>query len=438
MLSVEGLEGIAQIAAAVSEVDGIERVMGLSTLDILRTGSPIEAGLLWEGDIDPAELAQIKAQIEDDPILNDFVSEDEQMVVILAQMASLDNIDAARGQILSDVKAAVTPSYAVFYGGIGVVYDALNQASTQGSFIVLSYALIAILLWLLFRRLGAMLLTLGVVGLSATVLMGIFGHLGAQINMVNMILPTIVLVIGVSSCVHMLIHVMTADEEDAQARAQRGVAFVFWPCLINTLTTCMGFLALGMASMPVVQDLGYYGALGLLMAFVFSVVLCGIGAAFPRCVPVPTDKGLIKGMVSKLSELAIHSPREVLSIAGVVALLALLGITRLQVDTYSIDFLKDSHPVRIDSHALETSYGPYTPLEFVVSPIDLEGDPQILQESMADIAAWQDALSAHPDVGFARPCRFAEAGQHILDPSEAYEIPDSPEPRTAALSALYG
>ena len=42
-----------------------------------------------------------------------------------------------------------------------------------------------------------MLLTLGVVGLSATVLMGLFGHLGAQINAVNMILPTIVLVIGV-------------------------------------------------------------------------------------------------------------------------------------------------------------------------------------------------------------------------------------------------
>ena len=361
------------------------------------------------------------------------------MVVILAQMASLDNIDAARGRILSDVKAAVTPSYAVFYGGIGVVYDALNQASTQGSvlFIVLSYALIAILLWLLFRRLGAMLLTLGVVGLSATVLMGIFGHLGAQINMVNMILPTIVLVIGVSSCVHMLIHVMTADEEDAQARAQRGVAFVFWPCLINTLTTCMGFLALGMASMPVVQDLGYYGALGLLMAFVFSVVLCGIGAAFPRCVPVPTDKGLIKGMVSKLSELAIHSPREVLSIAGVVALLALLGITRLQVDTYSIDFLKDSHPVQIDSHALETSYGPYTPLEFVVSPIDLEGDPQILQENMADIAAWQDALSATQMWALRVPlsiCRGGSTRFSIPQRHMRFQITRGPR---CALSALY-
>ena len=437
MLSQAGLERVAEISNQLSEVDGIERVVGLSTLDILRSGHPIEAGLLWEGEISPEELPNIQQQIADDPILKDFVSDDQKMVLLLAQMASLDNIDAERGRILAAVKSVVeSQSYPVAYGGIGVVYDALNQASTHGSvlFIVLSYALIAILLWLLFRRVGAMLLTLSVVGLSATALMGLFGHFGAQINMVNMILPTIVLVIGVSSCVHMLVHVMSASEDSPEARAQQGVAFMFWPCLINTLTTCMGFLALGTASMPVIQELGYYGALGLLIAFLLAVVLCSIGAAFPACVPIPTDKGLIQTMVAKLSELAVRAPREVLSVAGVVALVALLGITRLQVDTYSIDFLKDSHPVKVDSVTLEESYGPYTPLEFVVSPIDLEGDPTLLQENMADIAAWQDKLNSHPNVGFARSLvDFPRRVNEILDPSERYDIPDSPD----ALAQLF-
>ena len=44
------------------------------------------------------------------------------------------------------------------------------------------------------------------------------------------------------------------------------MGFVFWPCLFNTLTTCMGFLALSSASMPVVRDLGVFSALGLLCA----------------------------------------------------------------------------------------------------------------------------------------------------------------------------
>ncbi|MGC6508337.1 MAG: efflux RND transporter permease subunit [Myxococcota bacterium] len=431
MLSKKGLERLADISSAVSNVSGIDHVIGLSTLDVLRSGQPIEAGLLWEGEVLESELPQIQSQIQADPMLRNFVSADLKMVVLLAQMSEMDNIDAARGQILSEVReATLNNDYPTVFGGIGVVYDALNQASTQGSvlFIALSYALIAILLWLLFRRLGAMLLTLGVVGLSATVLMGVFGHLGAQINMVNMILPTIVLVIGVSSCVHMLIHVMTATGETAAIRAQHGIAFVFWPCLINTLTTCMGFLALGMASMPVVQDLGYFGAMGLVIAFVFSVLLCAIGSAFPSCVPNPTDKGFIILMVSKLSNTAVRFPKEVLSLAGVVALLALLGITRLQVDTYSIDFLEESHPVRVESNLLEQNYGPYTPLEFVISPIDLEGDPQKLQESMTDISEWQDALNAHPNVGFTRSLvDMPRRMNAILDPSGTNAIPDSPD-----------
>ena len=63
--------------------------------------------------------------------------------------------------------------------GIGVVYSALNVASTQGAaiFIVASYALITILLWVVYGGVGPVLLTLGVVGLGATWLMGLFGGL---------------------------------------------------------------------------------------------------------------------------------------------------------------------------------------------------------------------------------------------------------------------
>ena len=149
MLSEKGLERLAEISSAVSNVSGIDRVIGLSTLDVLRSGHPIEAGLLWEGDIQERDLPQIQSQIQADPMLMDFVSTDSQMVVVLAQMAELDNIDAARGQILAEVReAAQATDYSTVFGGIGVVYDALNQASTQGSvlFIVLSYALIAVLL----------------------------------------------------------------------------------------------------------------------------------------------------------------------------------------------------------------------------------------------------------------------------------------------------
>lgn len=430
LISPQGLERVEDISNLILDVDGISQVLSLSHIDVLKSGMPIDVGRLWGDVVDERDIPGIREQINADPLLRSFVGKDEKLVLILAQMAAMDNIDSAREAVFRDVRDRLEDqSFPVVYGGIGVVYDALNQASTRGSviFIVASYGLIAFLLWVFFRRVGAMLLTLGVVGLSATTLMGLFGLLGSQINMVNMILPTIVLVIGVSSCVHMLVHVVTASGEAQEDRAQNGVSFVFWPCLLNTVTTCMGFLALGTASMPVIQELGYYGALGLIIAFCLSVVLCGIGASWKSCVPNPIERGVIRALVEKLSELAIRSPREVLCVAGVVALLALLGITRLQVDTYSIDFLKSNHPVRIDSEILEQDYGPYTPLEFVVSPVDLEGDPEVLLDIMEDVAIWQDRLNQHPEVGFSRSLvDLPRRVNQLLNPDTVRALPREP------------
>ena len=157
----------------------------------------------------------------------------------------------------------------------------------------------------------------------------------------------------------MLIHVMTATGETQAIRAQRGVAFVFWPCLINTLTTCMG-LALGISACPLFRTWDTMVRLDLSLPLCFRS--CSVALERPfSCVPNPTDKGLIIQLVSKLSDLAVRSPREVLSVAGVVALLSLLGITRIQVDTYSIDFLKD-HILFEWIPIFWKSYGPYTRL----------------------------------------------------------------------------
>ena len=80
----------------------------------------------------------------------------------------------------------------VALGGIGVIYAALNEASTVGAlgFIAGSYALITLLLLVLFGRVGPVVLTLSTVGLGAVWIMGFYGLFGRDINMVTMVMPT--------------------------------------------------------------------------------------------------------------------------------------------------------------------------------------------------------------------------------------------------------
>jgi len=397
VLGAEGLTDLQAVGAQAVAIDGIAKVQSSVTVAGLRIdGGMLEVGLALEDEAPDEAAATAAAQrIREDRLLSGMISEDGSMGLVLAQMEAMDNIDAKRDGVLANLRSSLEgiSDNGVPMAGIGVVYSALNVASTQGSvvFIVASYVLITVLLWVIFGRIGPVALTLGVVGLGATWLMGTYGALGKDINMVTMVMPTLLLVIGVSDCVHMLTHTAAQPAELPPAeRVKRGVGFVFWPCLFNTLTTGMGFLALTTASMPVVRDLGAFSALGLGLAFILSVFLCSLAATRGSFIPTIDDKGKLQRFVDSLARLAVEKPGHVLIVAAFATLLAALGITKTVVDTYSIDFLYASHQVRKDSAAIEQAYGPYTPLEFVVRA---EGGVRNV-EVLGAITDWQDRVES--------------------------------------------
>src|SRR5205814_2117453 len=87
----------------------------------------------------------------------------------------------------------------------------------------------------------------------------------------------------------------------------------------------------------------------------------------------------------------------VLVVTAFLSLVSALGISRIEVDTYSIDYLRASHPVRQDSDWIEAHLGPYTPLEFVVSSPGRVDRPEVLRA----IDAWERRMEANPRVGWA-------------------------------------
>jgi len=445
-LSPRGLAALQDVDARLGRVEGIAEVQSV-TASVGASGSAVSLDVgpaIPDGaDVssEPDVAAEAKARIESDPLLGRLISDDGQVALVLARMAAMDDVDAERDGILDDVSATLSDTDAeVAYAGIGVIYAALNEASTQGAavFIAVSYALIAVLLWILLGRIGPTLLTLCAVGAGALWLMGAYAGAGRDINMVTMVLPTLVLVIGVSSCVHMLVHVAEQDDTlPSEERAVRGVGFIFWPCLFNTLTTCMGFLALATAAMPVIRDLGWFGALGLAAAFVAGLILCATLAPLPFFQPALRDTGLIQRGVDALADISIRHSRTVLTVAVFAALIAALGITRIKVDTYSIGFLKESHPVRQDSDFIEQRFGPYTPLEFTITA---DGGSVRTPEILTAVAAWQDKMDARPDVGWSHSAAdvVRRLNQIMTDGSDAQYAVPTDEVALEQLLFLYG
>lgn len=113
--------------------------------------------------------------------------------------------------------------------------------------------------------------------------------------------------------------------------------------------------------------------------FCASLVLFAAFACIAECVVSMTVAAFVLGQIDLKEEVQIRRPFEtpvswwmqrmpdyyvhILVIVAVLSALSIYGISKLQVDTYSMGFLHESNPIRVDSDAVEANYGNYLPLE---------------------------------------------------------------------------
>lgn len=380
-------------------IDGVEQVLAPATLaDSLGTGPRAQAYLRRAG----------------------LVSRDGRTATLLVRMAARDDIDAVRGEILDQVRAAAGETLGAagrrpHFAGIGVVYDALNRQTLRDSGIYLGIAItvMAVLLWLALRRWRAVAIALGPPLAVSMVTMGLFTLTGRPFTQVTAILPMLVLVIGLSDAIHLITHYYQARRArgavDAQARRElvaRSAAWVALPNLFTALTTAAGFLALASSRMPAIRDLGLAAAAAMLIGWVLTL-LVGTAALALWDVPppaLPARGGRVDRVLAALSSAVPRRRGVVLGGMAVLTAVLLAGAARVRVDTYTLELLPPGHAARQDSRWIEQNAGNYTPLEFVVRApsrvVDPFRPPEALDpELLRRVSEWQRRAEARPDVG---------------------------------------
>ena len=398
VLAPAHLRLVAEGTRRLEAVAGVRSVTSLSTArfvevvdDELRVGP-----VMPKPPEDAAGVEALRRRLEADPAVSRrLVSADGTVALLIARMEAHADFDARRHDVLAGIDAVLDEVFRaagreVHTAGIGLVYDALNTASFRETplFLGLCLLLVCISLFVLFRRPGPVLLALASVVLALGLVLGVYGAMGEEMNMVTAILPPLLIVVGVADTVHILQHRARAPD----APLHESLAFIFRPCLFTSLTTAVGFASLATARMQVIRELGLYAALGVLAAFVVSFVVCAAGLSSPWLAPAPRPpdgpgSDLLDRALAATGRLATTRPLAILGCCVLLTLAGGYGVSRLVTDTYSIDFFRAGHPVRVDSDAIEASYGRYMPLEFTVQPPG-KGAAQA-PAFLKALAAWQ-------------------------------------------------
>ena len=193
----------------------------------------------------------------------------------LNETAGAETIKAARE--LRDRYQEENPGIRILLAGSLTTNVILAEAVLADikTLITLSFAIIGAGLWILLRSLAGVVATLLLVALSVLATLGFFGLLGYTVTPVAGFAPSIIMTIAIADSVHILANFfyhfrlsnnkIAAIHESIRINAQ--------PIFVTSITTIIGVLTLNFSESPPYQALGNMVAVGVLLAFAFSLSL---------------------------------------------------------------------------------------------------------------------------------------------------------------------
>jgi len=267
-------------------------------------------------------------------------------------------------------------------------------------FFGLAILLMVVLLTFFYRNLWGVLLPLLIVASAIIWTLGLLQVSGYAINALTVLLPTILLVVGISDSVHFMTHYMRhlADGKAANEALQFTSREIGRALLLTSLTTATGFLSLLVAPLPELQQFGLFTALGVMLAFGWTVLLMPL---FLSIVPV---RFFYKGMglqesldgVIKIMLKHVSNYKNIYLIALLIfGVWCSVGSAKLQHDRYLLDDLSKHHTVRKEAAFFSENFGGIRKAEVwlqIENPYSWQAYKQL---ALIDSVLKQEAVGIH-------------------------------------------
>ena len=361
---IETVDGVFQVHSILSVQDAFESADGLDF-----------DNLIPSLDLDQEKLKSIFEDARNNPlIVGKLFHESGKQCMLWIELEVRDDYDEKRGEIvhsITDVAESYAKDKRIALGGLSVIYTALNDISQRevSIFFGLCFFLIFLMLIWIFRQWRLIAATIGVIIFGTSIALGAYGLLGHQLNLLTVMLPTLIIILGVADAVHFPATFVRIKQEFPELSALdltvRSLCLVFWPCLLTTLTTVCGFLSLTSSPMAIIRDYGLYTAVGLVAAFLACFVFMGSAFIGIKSVRLPCVK---------ITSVLVHFCKNVLFqhpiLLGVffvfLTLGALFGALRIKVDTYTLGYLSESTRVVQDHNYITNTWGAYANVECMI------------------------------------------------------------------------
>ncbi len=233
------------------------------------------------------------------------------------------------------------------------------------------------------RRLSVLALVPAALGAIWT--FGLLFALGREVDIVTVIVPIFVIVMGSADGLHFVTHFQEeVAQPDPVVRVASALSHVGVPMVLTTISTAAGFLSLVFTDVQPIRQLGAFTAIGI--GFAGIVSFFSLPALLSRLHIEPRHHAALIGprVTAGLRALVrTRGPAAVL-VVGLVGFAA-ATLPRLDVNPDQLFFFKADDPVRLAFEKTEELFGGATPLmgEFAFDPAAGPAQLEVLAEVSA-------------------------------------------------------
>jgi len=248
--------------------------------------------------------------------------------------------------------------------GIVMMNNAFPEASQHDirTLIPIMFAVVVLVLGFLTRSLVGTVGTVLLIVFTVVITMGLAGWAGIKLTGASAIAPTIILTLAVADCVHILVNFIHAMRNGADKYSALGesLRLNLQPVFLTSITTAIGFLSMNLGDVPPFRDMGNLVALGVMLAFVLSVLFM---PAFVAIMPVNIKQRPTHGdrAMSIFANWVIRRRRMLLWVIGPCILLLIAFIPRNELNDEFVKYFDETIQFRLDTdYTTENLTGIYT------------------------------------------------------------------------------
>ncbi len=275
----------------------------------------------------------------------------------------------------------------IYMAGSPAVNNQLKaqMKSDMQKFMRITFLIILVFLFIVFRRATAVFYPLLVILLSLVATIGAMAWSGTAFKLPTQIVPSLIIVVSVGATVHILSIFFdefnkTGDKREALSYTLKhsGLAIA-----MTSITTAIGVGSFAGSAVAPISDLGIFASLGVLISLFLTLTLLPALLSITTLKPKPsTTTNALDGIMKKLAIIPIKYTKSVLTLSAVLVVLALVASSQVQLSHNPLKWFQPDVPVRVATEVIDHKMNGSVTIELVVDTGKVNGwqDPERLNK----------------------------------------------------------